>query len=142
MMADWRTRTGKPSALRHRGNARLNAETVSIIKLYLSEGVGARQLAKRYGVTPNTIYNIASGYAWRTVAPAQYDENGQLMKVALYPVDEVPDGSPAGAAPQLPAELAVVTIDARETLAMHERGELALTDAQLASLRAQVAAQG
>lgn len=50
------------------GNAKLTMQQVFVIKRYLADGVTARSLAERYGVSRSTIGLIKNGKIWQEVS--------------------------------------------------------------------------
>lgn len=54
-------------------NARLVEGEAAVIKLLLSEGIGHREIAERFGVSRPTVTYIATGKTWRRTPPAARD---------------------------------------------------------------------
>ncbi|KKN96821.1 hypothetical protein LCGC14_0164650 [marine sediment metagenome] len=51
---------------RNTRQVRLSREKAAEIRILSAQGVSGRQIAKRFGVTPPTIYSVLNGRLWRT----------------------------------------------------------------------------
>ncbi len=51
--------------VRNSSNAKLSEQRVQLIRARLDEGIGQREIARRFGVTQSTVSNIHTGKIWK-----------------------------------------------------------------------------